>query len=178
MSYIIKGLESNVWAPFEEESRRNAYDMRNEDSSNRKRSSSLTEQTHTKRKRSVSAHLGRTSSQPADKSLMTFHQELTETCIDLMARYAFADCSPLPTRFPSTNFLLSGGHSQTWIMDNKIITITTSGCTQKELRDGLCDKCWLICRKQHGSSTEDKLPTMTSKNHRFVKQNLSLSYMH
>jgi tuberous sclerosis protein 2 len=78
---------------------------------------------------------------------MTFHQELTETCVDLMARYAFADCSALPTRFPSTTFLLTGGHSQTWLIDNKIITITTSGCTQKELRDNLCDKCWLLCRK-------------------------------
>lgn len=27
---------------------------------------------------------------PMDESLMTFHVELTETCIDLMARYTFS----------------------------------------------------------------------------------------
>ena len=165
VSYIIKGLEANVWTPFEEETRRNALELQNEDSSNRKRSSSLTEQSNKRRERPISGHTGGVQGPPtiqgtrashaqlpdlkpiANKALMTFHQELTETCVDLMARYAFADCSALPTRFPSTTFLLSGGHSQTWLIDNKIITITTSGCTQKELRDNLCDKCWLLCRK-------------------------------
>lgn len=166
MSYIIKGLEQNVFAPFEEETRRSALELQNEDSSSRLRSSSLNEQTKRPRERAISGHSnvahrqslmaqGHRASQaqltdmktPLNKSNMTFHQELTETCVDLMARYAFADCSALPTRFPSSKQLLKNGQSQTWIVDNKIITITTSGCTQKELRDGLCDKCWLICRK-------------------------------
>lgn len=164
VSYIIKGLEANVWAPFEEETRRSALESQNEDSSSRVRSSSLNDQSKKPRERAVSGHSnaqrqssinpGQGSSKtqltdikPMNKANMTFHQELTETCVDLMARYAFADCSALPTRFPSTTFLLKNGHSQTWIMDNKIITITTSGCTQRELRDGLCDKCWLLCRK-------------------------------
>ncbi|CAG7833459.1 unnamed protein product [Allacma fusca] len=174
VSFIIKGLEANVWAPFEEASQKRG-DLHNEDSSNRKRSSSLTDQTFKRRERPISGHhipggggplalLNNPASRyanppvldwklPMDKSLMSFHQELTETCVDLMARYTFADCSALPTRFQSTNFLLnSGGHSQTWLSDNKIITITTSGCTQKELRDGLCDKCWLLCRKFLGGS--------------------------
>ena len=171
VSFIIKGLESNIWTPFEEETRKNDRELQNEDSSNRKRSSSLTDQTFKRRERPISGHhpaqqhhpSGLHSSvryhpvldwkPPMDKGLMTFHQELTETCVDLMARYAFADCAALPTPFQSSSLLLTGGMSQTWLSDNRIITITTSGCTQKELRDGLCDKCWLLCRKIVDSST-------------------------
>lgn len=35
---------------------------------------------------------------PIDNDLMTFHRELTDTCNDLLARYAFATCSALPKR--------------------------------------------------------------------------------
>lgn len=126
-------------------------EVQNEDSSSRKRSSSLNEQSHKRRERPISGNvLGPVLRAPADtkpavkEALLAFHQELTETCVDLMARYAFSDSSALPTRFQSTAFLLERGHSQTWLMDNRIITITTSGCTQKELRDNLCDRCWLL----------------------------------
>lgn len=36
--------------------------------------------------------------QAPSKLLMTFYEELNETCIDLMARYAFSPCSALPRR--------------------------------------------------------------------------------
>ncbi|XP_035706694.1 tuberin isoform X3 [Folsomia candida] len=166
VGFIIKGLESNVWGPLEEGNRRyeSSLGLQNEDSSNRKRSSSLTDrrQTDQRRERPISGHtqavVGQRltsfdSKDAADKSLQTFHHELTETCLDFMMRYAFADCSALPTRFPTTNFLVEGGISQSWLIDNRIITITTSGCSQKELKDGVCDKCFLICRKQ--KSLED-----------------------
>ena len=147
----MKGLQNNVLNPCEEEKRRNAMEMNNEDSSARKRSSSLNEQSNKRRERPISGNVigqglrGPGDAKPAVKeALLGFHQELTETCVDLMARYAFSDSSALPTRFPSTSFLLERGHSQTWLLDNRIITITTSGCTQKELRDNLCDRCWLL----------------------------------
>lgn len=35
---------------------------------------------------------------PIDNLLLTFHKELTETCVDLLARYAFATCSAQPKR--------------------------------------------------------------------------------
>lgn len=35
---------------------------------------------------------------PIDNALLMFHKELTETCMDLLARYAFATCSALPKR--------------------------------------------------------------------------------
>lgn len=66
----------------------------NEDSSNRKRSSSLTEQGSRRRERPTAVDLR----PPMDKALHTFYEELTETCIDLMARYTFSPCSALPKR--------------------------------------------------------------------------------
>lgn len=36
--------------------------------------------------------------QPPNKALETFYEELNETCIDLMARYAYSPCSALPKR--------------------------------------------------------------------------------
>jgi len=35
---------------------------------------------------------------PIDEALMNFHIELTETCIDLMARYTFSNYSARPKR--------------------------------------------------------------------------------
>ncbi|KAJ8892270.1 hypothetical protein PR048_004850 [Dryococelus australis] len=76
-------------------------DLVNEDSSNRKRSSSLTEQGSRRAIRAVSG-ASRMESRPTelkpamDEALMNFHMELTETCIDLMARYTFSTCSALP----------------------------------------------------------------------------------
>lgn len=75
----------------------------NQDSSDRKRSSSLTEQTSRSRER-TSTIVGRMDKpkfdfKPApDKALHTFYEELTETCIDLMARYTYSPCSALPRR--------------------------------------------------------------------------------
>lgn len=146
----------------------------NDDSSNRKRSSSLTDNSQKRRERPISGHTQVNAGQrltsfdskaAADKSLQNFHQELTETCLDFMTRYAFADCSALPTRFATTKFLIEGGLSQSWLIDTRIITITTSGCTQKELKDGVCDKCYLICRKQRSceeskSGSHDASPSL------------------
>lgn len=70
----------------------------------------------------------------------------------------------LPTRFATTNFLIDGGVSQSWMIDNRIITITTSGCTQKELKDGVCDKCYLVCRKQREFTEESRSAASSAKN--------------
>ncbi|PSN43169.1 hypothetical protein C0J52_09893 [Blattella germanica] len=151
VKFITTGLKANVLVPFEE-GQIMKPDLINEDSSNRKRSSSLTEQGSRRSVRTVGggARLdGRGAvdlKPPIDEALMTFHVELTETCIDLMARYTFSTCSALPKRLPTADFLLSGGQSMTWLLGNKLITVTTSGCSMKALKNGLCDKCWLLCR--------------------------------
>ncbi|XP_077574315.1 tuberin isoform X2 [Stigmatopora nigra] len=63
----------------------------------------------------------------ADETLKTVHLELTETCLDMMARYVFSNFSALPKRSPIAEFLLAGGRSMTWLVGNKLVTITTSG---------------------------------------------------
>ena len=43
------------------------------------------------------------------QALLTFHQELTETCLEFMSRYSFANCGVTPRRDKVTAFLLSQG---------------------------------------------------------------------
>lgn len=90
----------------------------------------------------------------SNKLVSTFYEELNETCIDLMARYAFSPCSAFPRRLPGAEFLLNGGQSMTWLVGNKLVTVTTSGCSQKVLKQGLCDKCWLMCNSKTDSSNK------------------------
>lgn len=46
----------------------------------------------------------------------------------------------------AADFLLKEGHSVTWILGNKLITVTTSGCSNKAMRGPLCDNCWAACK--------------------------------
>ncbi|XP_072337688.1 tuberin isoform X2 [Scyliorhinus torazame] len=62
----------------------------------------------------------------AEDSLKTVHLELTETCLDMMARYVFSNFSALPKRSPVAEFLLDAGRSNTWLVGNKLVTVTTS----------------------------------------------------
>ncbi|KAM4632290.1 tuberin isoform 2-T2 [Discoglossus pictus] len=62
----------------------------------------------------------------ADDSLKSLHLELTEICLDMMARYAFSNFTAVPKRSPVGEFLLDGGRTKTWLVGNKLITITTS----------------------------------------------------
>ncbi|XP_031419844.1 tuberin isoform X1 [Clupea harengus] len=73
----------------------------------------------------------------ADDTLKTVHLELTETCLDMMARYVFSNFSALPKRSPIADFLLSGGQSMTWLVGNKLVTITTSGGVRSQALLGL-----------------------------------------
>ncbi|MBN3322380.1 TSC2 protein, partial [Atractosteus spatula] len=77
----------------------------------------------------------------ADDSLKTVHLELTETCLDMMARYVFSNFSALPKRrVPQgwvAEFLLAGGRSMTWLVGNKLVTITTSGGVRTQSLLGL-----------------------------------------
>ncbi|XP_049853714.1 tuberin isoform X1 [Schistocerca gregaria] len=161
--FITTGLRANVLLPFEEGQLMKAPDIVNEDSSSRKRSSSLTEHSSRRNLRALppaggpAAAAARSSDlkPPIDEALMTFHVELTETCIDLMARYTFSTCYAVPKRLPTADFLLSGGQSMTWLVGNKLITVTTSGCSQKALRNGLCDKCWQVCHTAEPTSPDE-----------------------
>ncbi|KYM81590.1 Tuberin [Atta colombica] len=191
VKFITTGLKANVIIPLEEgHLMKSDFSVINEDSSNRKRSSSLTEQgSRGRRERPIMANrmIGESRAldlkPPMDEGLMNFHIELIETCIDLMARYTFSNYSARPKRLPAADFLLKEGQSMTWILGNRLITVTTSGCSNKAMRGGLCDNCWAACKpgfllldhtKTHSilqrtssieTSKEDKLSRQSSGGH-------------
>uniref|UniRef100_A0AAU7B8N1 Tuberin n=1 Tax=Pyrrhocoris apterus TaxID=37000 RepID=A0AAU7B8N1_PYRAP len=146
VKFILNGLKTNIILCFEDlHLGARSGELVNEDSSNRKRSSSLTEQGS--RKRDTRPSVSRFDLKPQmDESLVNFHKELTETCMDLMAMYTFSTCSPVPQRNSAAEKVFNGGQSMTWLVGNKLVTVTTSGCTLKALKHGFCDRCYHECR--------------------------------
>lgn len=139
--------------------------LMNEDSSNRKRSSSLTEPS---RRRDVNNQQIRskqldfkqqqrsgTQNSPGF-DMHNFHIELIETCIDFMARHTFSMSSPLPRRIPAADYLLrGGGQSKTWIVGHNVITIMTNACTDNhDYSSGSC-----VCRSADWAEITIRHPT-------------------
>lgn len=167
--YIVKNLESYVHTPFQDGSKqRPDYSAANEDSSNRKRSSSLTEQGSKRKDRNAiqqqqqqQQSQQRPTKPTFNSDLYNFHSELAETCIDFMANHTFSPCSGLARRNPAAEFLLRGGQSNTWLVGHNLITITTSGCSAVPLRNGLCDRCYATCRESASVSKTDPSTSTT-----------------
>lgn len=131
VQYITKGLRSNALLPFDDS---------HEQSSFRARSTSLNDRPKRMHTSTTTCSLGsadENSVTQADEELKTVHLELTETCLDMMARYVFSNFSALPKRSPIAEFLLAGGRSMTWLVGNKLITITTSGGVRTQALLGL-----------------------------------------
>ena len=134
--------------------------LRNMDSTDRKRSSSLSDGSSVKSS-SAGGTVKRSSANSAEVSeeqkrvqkVIAFHEELTETCVDILARYMFANAAVHPKRLPTTDFLLKEGNSATWLLNAMLITVTTSLCDQSANRGGLCDRCHLICSKNSNAGT-------------------------
>lgn len=62
----------------------------------------------------------------------------------------------------AADFLLKEGQSVTWVLCNKLITVTTSGCSNKAMRGPLCDNCWMACKiapptPEHSRSSHSSL---------------------
>ncbi|XP_058838559.1 tuberin isoform X2 [Topomyia yanbarensis] len=156
VDYIVKGLESYVHTPFQDGSKpRNDFSQVNEDSSNRKRSSSLTEQGSKRRGAGDRSAIQQQSQQRPSKpnsDLHNFHFELAETCIDFMANHTYSPCGGMAKRSPAAEFLLRGGQSNTWLVGHNLITITTSGCSAVPFRNGLCDRCFSMCKENNTKS--------------------------
>ncbi|XP_068632224.1 tuberin isoform X2 [Battus philenor] len=153
--FIIHGLHNYIIMPFEEQLQYKSNHFQqtssaNEDSSNRQRSSSLGSKAVSRAPLS-----GSRATSPAASA--AFHVELTETCIDLLARYTFTPCAVKPQRSDTAEFLFNGGQSTTWLVGHKLITITTSGCLQNSIKQGLCERCALLCR-QHAESASSVPP--------------------
>ncbi|KAJ6653731.1 hypothetical protein lerEdw1_008757 [Lerista edwardsae] len=119
--YITKGLRSNVLLSFDDTPEKDSF---------RARSTSLNERPKSRIQTSItSSSLGsadENSMAQADDSLKNLHLELTETCLDMMARYVFSNFTAVPKRSPVGEFLLAGGRTKTWLVGNKLVTITTS----------------------------------------------------
>lgn len=64
---------------------------------------------------------------------------------------------------PTAEFLLSGGQSMTWLIGNRLITVTTSGCSQKPLKYGLCDKCWTLCKLENPKTPENEKQSRSTR---------------
>ncbi|XP_072455630.1 tuberin isoform X6 [Notamacropus eugenii] len=119
--YITKGLRSNVLLSFDDTPEKDSF---------RARSTSLNERPKSRIQTSItSSSLGsadENSMAQADDNLKNLHLELTETCLDMMARYVFSNFTAVPKRSPVGEFLLAGGRTKTWLVGNKLVTVTTS----------------------------------------------------
>ncbi|XP_037363681.1 tuberin isoform X4 [Talpa occidentalis] len=118
--FITKGLRSNVLMSFDDTPEKDSF---------RARSTSLNERPKRIHTSLTSASLGsadESSVAQADDSLKNLHLELTETCLDMMARYVFSNFTAVPKRSPVGEFLLAGGRTKTWLVGNKLVTVTTS----------------------------------------------------
>uniref|UniRef100_A0A3Q1G8U0 TSC complex subunit 2 n=1 Tax=Acanthochromis polyacanthus TaxID=80966 RepID=A0A3Q1G8U0_9TELE len=165
VQYITKGLRSNALLPFDDNHEQGPFRARSTSLNERPkrptnhsspvkelrdlsaidafRSRSISVSEHAVRRMHTSTttcSLGSADENAvtqADEGLKTVHLELTETCLDMMARYVFSNFSALPKRSPIAEFLLAGGRSMTWLVGNKLVTITTSGGVRTQALLGL-----------------------------------------
>eukprot|EP00795_Rhopilema_esculentum_P009264 gene9264-16954_t len=60
-----------------------------------------------------------------------FHEDMKEVCSDMMAKYSFSTLSNQPKRSSIVEFLLTNGLSQSWLVGNTLVTVTTSGSSSE-----------------------------------------------
>lgn len=81
-------------------------------------------------------------SQLQQSQIEVLHTEYIECFVDLMSRNVVCGSSTLPNQDPISKFLLENGQSETWLLGNKLITITTSSCNSKAIKGrDLCESC-------------------------------------
>ncbi|KAK7507156.1 hypothetical protein BaRGS_00001091 [Batillaria attramentaria] len=136
--YIQRGLKNNVTIVFEEKAKEKLSQL-NMNSSQRSRSGSEGESYKQKAARTPGSSQEQTLL--IDDPMKQFHDELTDANMDLLSRYAFGNMANKYSRSAMTEFLLAGGSHATWIVGNKLITITTSGGGSRDSGSGLCTKC-------------------------------------
>ncbi|XP_022317676.2 tuberin-like isoform X3 [Crassostrea virginica] len=174
VKFIQKGLQANIIQQFEEnaiihQQQQQQLQNQNQDSSDRSRSNSFNEAAYRNRRRMYSGSaISRQNIQaPVDNKLSQYHHELTETCLDVMSRYSYGNFSAIPARSPVAEFLLNNGQSQTWLLGNKVITITTSGGGgTKSNNAGICDKCQGLYQNSGETPEAKPAPQTTSTRRR------------
>lgn len=63
-------------------------------------------------------------------------------------------------------FLLAGSQSQTWLLGNKLVTITTSGGSTKMTSSGLCEKCMAFSHKPTDQNEQQTMQPASSNRRR------------
>ncbi|KAL5291508.1 TSC2 family protein [Megaselia abdita] len=157
VKYIISSIETST-------------KLLNEDSSNRKRSTSLTE-----RGNRAADNLS-TKDIVMDENRM-YHEDLAETCIDFLARHTYSPFSALPKRLPVVETLLKDGISQSWLIGHNVMTITTSNCSSVATNSGFCERCCLLNRQPTSSSSNFSLSEKAQQQNssRYTKASLQYS---
>ena len=174
VSFIVNGLNSNVFKSFEEGGLRRGSVVpsaitkirpKSGGPELRLRSNSLSENSPDKtiKTRHPTAAPGSSGAsfvispeQEKWDKMVTFHSELSETCVDILATYMFANVAVKPKRMPTAEFLLKNGQKASWIIGTKVITVTTSICDQVSSRGPLCDRCNLLCNQYKSEDLRHK----------------------
>ncbi|OQR80246.1 tuberin-like [Tropilaelaps mercedesae] len=86
--------------------------------------------------------------------------ELVEAADDFLNQYSQGACSLQPRKSRAEHFLVNGGQSVTWVSNNKVLTITTSGCVTNTSSNsgGVCEKCLRLCRVSGGADADGNAP--------------------
>ncbi|KAH8315273.1 hypothetical protein KR074_002701 [Drosophila pseudoananassae] len=174
VSYIKNSMQSNAKMLSSDIVNLNSH---NEDSSNRKRSTSLTERGS---RNNATARNDLEMRPQMNNVLRTFHHELAETCFDFLARHTYSPCPSMPKRLPAAEFLLKDGVSQTWLVGHNLVTITTSGCPSAPTRSGLCERCAQLGKAPsislNSKSLSDAAPPLSpERERRYTKVSLQHS---
>lgn len=102
----------------------------------------------------------------SDDDVKKFHEDMSDVCLDMMARYSFSTHLSEPKRSPMVEFLLSKGISHTWLAGNMLVTVTTSSTNTEDCACSLI-KCNEPKNDQETATTvkEDvKNPSNNSEN--------------
>lgn len=99
-----------------------------------------------------------------------FFLELVESHMDLLARYTQGLCSTVPETPSKQEMLLDRSQSSTWIIGQRLLTITTSGCRSRIFIDGLCERCYRLCKSVSASdpSSDDVFNQSSSDVNNFM----------
>lgn len=103
--------------------------------------------------------------QTADKGLscsQTLHKEMTNVCLDMMARYSFSSHFGQYNRSSLTDSMLSQGTSQTWLMENMVVTITTSNPESRLCNCAHCVQVRNTCQKKKSKGEEEEMTSMST----------------
>ena len=88
-------------------------------------------------------------SEKDERDSMELQKDMTDVCLDMMARYSFSLHRGQPKRSALVDFLLSQGSSQTWLVGNMLVTVTTSNTENEQ-----CD-CYKWKNKKYSMNLDN-----------------------